>query len=133
MSFVQYPAFVIRKDDDIVSILCKVCGVPIAGLTERVKDVRLGRNGNRIETKVLRFTRFHNFTELKMVCNPGQFHITVGCNKCLTPGLAPEALDELMEADLNEQASQLDKEYYTEMKARMPTGVVAVKVGGGIL
>lgn len=131
MKFVQCPEFIRRDGDVVVEIKCKVCGTVIAGMTERISDTRLGRNGEVIQTKTLKFTRYPNYAELKMALGPGQFHVTHGCYKCLVPGLTPEQLNELMEADMEEQ-SDLDKEYSIEMRARVPTSTVAIKVGGGL-
>lgn len=119
---------------EISAIFCKVCGVQIAGVDERIKEVRPHKDGSRTEVRVRQFTRYPNYTELKMSMEPvGEFHITNGCDKCLVFGLSAEILDEMMEADLREQEDQLDFEYFTQMMARVPTGVVQVRVGGGII
>ena len=124
--FVKYPDFVVKEGEELRELLCKVCGEPIAGMAERIKgDPKLSRSGQMIVTKVERFVRFSNFTELKMICKDGSFHITAGCSKCLVQTLNTEQLIELMEADMNEQGVILPR-------TRLPERVVGVKLGGGI-
>lgn len=130
------PDFVEKQGTELVGLYCKRCGEKIAGITERAKgDPKIGRFGERIETKVERFSRFGNFTELKMVMQDGArhaFHITTGCNKCLTPSLSMAELQELHDTDIDEQALELGSMAIV-LKQRVPIAIVGIKVGGGIV
>lgn len=133
MSFVKHPNFVSKdKNGALVEIRCKVCGVPIAGMTEKVLEAKVDRNGTRVETKIMQWARFHNFVELKIGFSNNTGHITTGCNKCLTNSLTIDQLDELHMADIDEQENDLGRELAIELKARVPEALVGIKPGGGM-
>lgn len=127
------PNFVEYENGQLVGLHCKLCGARIAGVVEREKaDPKMDRQGNRIITKVERFTRFHNFTELKIALANRHFHITTGCSKCLTHDLSKDQLRELMQADIEEQRADLGNITADQLAARVPLAIIGIKVGGGI-
>jgi hypothetical protein len=67
-----------------------------------------------------------------MALADGSFHITTGCDKCLTHNLTKDDLRDLMQADIEEQRSDLGKLLADRLAARVPLTIVGVKLGGGI-
>ena len=132
MTFVTCSDFIKMEAGTLKAISCKVCGVLIAGISDRAGGIKMSKNGGRIETRIEKFTRFHNFTELKIALADGGFHITTGCDKCLTHNLNVEQLRELMQADIEEQRPDLGNVLADRLAARVPLTVVGVKLGGGI-
>lgn len=129
----QKPDFTEFHEGQLSKLYCKRCGVVIAAIIERPKgDPKIDRNGNRVDTYVERFTRFPAFTELKMALKDGSFHITTGCNKCLTHELTLDELQELMQADIEEQRASLGPHIAVRLAARIPLSIVGIKEGGGI-
>lgn len=128
------PDFVEKQSSEVIGLYCKVCGVKIAGVVERIKgDPTVDRFGSRVVTKIERFTRFSNFTEMKIALANGHFHITTGCSKCLTHGASKDLLRELMHADIEEQRPDLGNIVADQLKARVPLTVVGIKEGGGLV
>lgn len=132
MSFVKYPSFVRRgPEGQVLEIMCKVCGTPIAGYSETLKNTQRRAGGQQIQEKTIQWHRFHNWTELKMVFSDGSAHITHGCDKCMHRQLTLQQLDELHNVDVDEQGIELGYETATLLKHRTPTGIVALKKGEG--
>jgi len=131
MKFVKYPNFTrFGPMGDLQEIICKVCGVTIAGTTERVVNTTRNPGGSQVQKAVVQFVRFHNYAELKISFTDGSAHMTNGCSKCLHPNLTPTQLDELQQADMEEQTAGLGYENTVLLKARIPVAVVGFKKGG---
>jgi len=128
--FVKAPTFV-RKDEQgtLRELMCKMCGTVIAGFTERIVGYEMDRAGNKVKVVSRQFTRFHNYTELKIAFSDGSFHVTNGCSACLSMSLPPAALDELHRADQEESPDG-----YTERERERadPTAVAVRHDAGGI-
>lgn len=131
-SFVTCPDFVKKSGNEVTEIRCKVCGTLIAGVIDRPGGVKITVNGGRVERRIEKFSRFHNFTELKIGLADGNFHITTGCERCLVHNLNTAQLRELMVADIEEQRADLGNVLADRLAQRAPLAVVGIKLGGGI-
>lgn len=123
-TFVRCPTFIrhAAMGGGIEEILCKVCGTVIAGNTELVTHRGPDRAGNIIEQRTRQFIRFQNYAELKMLFRDGSHHVTNGCTNCLSEGLDPWQMRELLRADV-----EYAPESYTEkQKKRVPQRVTVV-------
>lgn len=126
--FVLRPKYVILDDvGAIKELFCKVCGTAIAGVQEMVRGRRQTRHGLWIEDHVHVWRRFPNYAELKMEFEDGSFHVTNGCNQCLTEGLTAEQLHELMHADMELEGT----EGAEAAKERIALRSVAIRTDGG--
>lgn len=132
-NLLKAPDFITKDGNELTEIKCKVCGERIAGMVDRAKgDPKIDRQGNRVQAYVQRFTRFHNFAELKMSMSDGSMHVTTGCSKCLQASLTPAMLKAMMVADIEEQRADLGNILADRYVAREPTAIVGRRVGGGI-
>jgi|SRR5580765_2997296 len=131
--FVKRPNYVLYGPSmSLEELFCKVCGTAIGGLVTQVKGTRITREGKQIEEQIIRFRRYHNYVEVKMQFEDGSYHVTCGCNQCMSVNLTPEQLDELHQADMS-----VEEEIYPgqeEHMARKAAMVVAIRTdGGGII
>ena len=88
------PNYVEYSGGQISKLFCQVCGVEIAGLTERPKG-----SGPDISKTVMSFKRFPNYAEAKFRMTDGSFHVTNGCKKCFMALNVPTA-QEIYDADM---------------------------------
>lgn len=128
-AFVQCPNFIRQNAiGEIEEIMCKVCGIVIAGITETTTE-RTARDGKLIVTKIRQFQRFHNYAELKLKFTDGSHHVTNGCVDHMVMGLTKPQQRALFEADVNMAPSGYTKDHIT----RSPAMVVAVGRAEGIV
>ena len=129
MKHVKCPAFVTAVNGIVQSVQCKVCGVVIADTVERTLRYEQGRSGERTRVVNQQFTRLANYREIKIVFeDPTYFHVTNGCNKCLSMSMDIAILAEMHEADQLESPDG-----YTEReRAQKPIGVVTLSATSGI-
>lgn len=123
--YVQCPNFVRKAPSGALEALqCKLCGAVIADTIERVTGYEVDRGGNRVKIVNRQFTRFANFTEIKILFNDGSMHVTTGCSKCLNLNLRPAVLDEMHQADQEESPDG----YTDRERARRAVHVTTVRV-----
>lgn len=101
-------------------LFCKVCG-------DKIAETQMRPSGPLPNSpKVPKFTRFANYTEVKIQFDDGSFLVTNGCSKCLSMHMDKEVLRDIYIAEMDELAS----------KARRlePVGVVGMdRSGQGLL
>lgn len=97
------PNYVEYRDGQIDKLFCQVCGVQIAGMSEKPKGS--GPNMNKLVTK---FKRFPNYAEAKFRLTDDSFHVTNGCKKCFMALSAPIA-QEIYDADMALMEMPADK------------------------
>lgn len=91
------PNFVTYSPTGVVLALdCKICGVQIANTVPRLGPVP----GAVPRPK---FSRNNLYAEIKMSIDDGSFHVTSGCKDCLNANMPPELLQEIFEADMEDQ------------------------------
>lgn len=128
---IKCPDF-IRKDPstgEILEIMCKMCGTVIAAKVERIIRYETNRQGERVKVISQVFSRRANYVEMKIGFEGDDeyYHITHGCNKCLTTNMSPAILAELHQADQEESPDG----YTKRERSRVPTEVLTLKLDGG--
>jgi len=107
----------------LLSLACKLCGTTIADTVERTIRYERNRLGERVRVTREQFTRFANYTEAKIEFSDSSYHITHGCDKCLSiVGMSPAKLDELHEVDQLESPDG----FTARERARSALGVIAI-------
>lgn len=90
------------KDGTIEALYCKVCGSKIAGVTMRP-------SGPGNAPLVPKFSRFPNYVEAKFSFNDNSFHVTNGCDKCLSKALTVKQMAALYKCDCAEMQMEPGK------------------------
>lgn len=131
MTYIKCPEFTVKDPKgNLIALKCKVCGTVIARMEDRLVNTTMDKRGNKVQTQVSMWTRTPLYTELMMAFKGGGSHATHGCSKCIHPGLSVEQLDMLQNADIEEQRPEMGDRTADILKARVPTGIVALKRGG---
>lgn len=124
--FVRCPNF-IQKDPStgaLVAIQCKLCGSVIADTIERTVGYEKSASGQLIKVVQRQLTRFSNYTEIKIAFeDPGYFHVTHGCAKCLSMNLSVPVLTELHAADQGESPDG----FTPREQLQVPTSVLVLR------
>lgn len=134
MTEIKRPSYVtFTPNGEITELFCKVCGSQIGGIEDTVQGRSLDKTTNKwVERVVRQFRRFSGYTEMKMEFEDGSAHVTNGCNKCMTEHLNKDDLTAIYNADLDIEAVA-GNPHVKKLRERIPTRVVAVRVGGGIV
>jgi hypothetical protein len=109
----------------VVSLQCKVCGDTIADTQDRTTAYEVTRSGERVKVVKRQYVHFANYTEAKIEFTDGSFHITNGCDKCLTAHMSLAVVKEMYRADQEDSPDG-----YTDIEqAREPARIVRVVRG----
>ena len=122
---VKCPNFIQKDASGVLkSIQCKLCGIVIADTIDRIRGYEQTRGGQLIKVVQRQLTRFANYREIKIAFeDPNYFHITHGCDKCLTLNLSLAKLQELHMADQEESPDG----FTAREQAQIPIGVAVLR------
>jgi hypothetical protein len=123
--YVQCPNFIVKGARGVPkSIQCKLCGTVIADTVDIVRGYEKSKGGQTIKVVQRQLTYNANYREIKIAFeDPNYFHVTHGCDKCLSLDLPMAVLVELHAADQEESPDG-----FTEReRAQVPVGVVVLQ------
>lgn len=123
--FVKCPNFVhLDANGSVQSLQCKLCGAVIADTVDREVGMEMSRGGQLIKIVRRQLMRFDNYCEIKIAFDdPLYFHVTHGCNKCLSINMPLNVLAEMHAVD---QAESPDG-YTDRERSKTPVGVIVFK------
>lgn len=134
------PDFIVNAPDGTIqAMFCKVCGDQIGGMSEVAGHRLIG--GKSIQVLRMKFIRFQNFTEMKLLMrlkneeeDSGRraAHITIGCSRCMTTRVGLRLMQQIYDADMEEQRPDMPPQVFAYMNLWRPVEVIGIKVGGGM-